>query len=376
MPPKSTKDSAAATSGKADTRVRIQDVAQAAQVSNSSVSNYLNDRFHRLSPETRGKIAEAIASLGYHPNQAARQLKTGKRSVLAVTAPSIINPFNGGLVLAIEQAAFEAGYGVYLCNTMRDPRLEKRFLDSLNGSGVAHLISVAPHLTRRGPYSAGRDDLSIVAVDASRADMGLAHVNTINMDHEAALQLAVDHLYGQGHRRFAYVTDPIITFSRVMRLAGFHKSLARHGLVDQAVITAERNEDIADINMVDVGREAASQLVALTPRPTAVIAFNDMIALGLLTGLRAAGLAVPRDLSLIGIDDIWAGQVSSPALTSVRQPIEAMAAAAVERIVRSDKSHAGAGSDTVFQPTLIVRETTDAPPGARTKGKEKRLTES
>ena len=339
-------------------RVRIQDVAQAACVSTSSVSNYLNERHQKLGPETRNKIAQAIATLGFRPNLAAQQLKTGKRKVIALLAPRSVHPFNGGLVLAIEQAAFRSGYAVYLCNTLRDARLEKRFLDNLDGSGVTDLITVAPLLTRRGPYPAGRDSLSVVAVDASRADMGLPRVDTINIDHEAAIALAIEHFYELGHRRIAYVTDPIITFSRVMRLSGFKKAMKRHGLGDEGVITVERDPDIADINMVEVGRHAAPQIIALSPRPTAVVAFNDMIALGLLTGLRAAGFSVPKDFSLVGIDDIWAGRVSSPALTSIRQPLEAMAGAAVDCIVNAARPQVGAGSDTVFQPALIVRETT------------------
>ncbi len=362
MPPKSARVSDVQGAWEPGGRVRIQDVALAACVSVSSVSNYLNDRHHKLGPETRGKIAQAIASLGFRPNQAAQQLKTGRRKVIAVLAPSIVNPFNGGLVLAIEQAAFRSGYAVHLCNTLRDARLEKRFLDNLDGSGVTDLITVAPLLTRRGPYPAGRDELFIVAVDASRADMGLPRVNTINVDHEAAIALAIEHLYELGHRRIVYVTDPIITFSRAMRLSGFRKATQRHDLGDESVITVERDPDIADINMVEVGRHATPQIIALSPRPTAIMAFNDMIALGLLTGLRAAGFSVPKDFSLVGIDDIWAGHVSSPALTSIRQPLEAMAVAAVDCIVNAVKSQVGAGSDTVFQPALIVRETTAKPP--------------
>jgi Periplasmic binding protein-like domain len=119
-----------------------------------------------------------------------------------------------------------------------------------------------------------------------------------------------------------------------------------------SVLTVERTQDIADLNMVEAGKLAAAQLLSLAQRPTAVVAFNDMIALGLMTELRVAGVSVPKDLSLVGVDDIWAGQLFSPALTSIRQPIEAMAEAAVERIVNPVNSQIGAGSDTTFQPAL------------------------
>lgn len=343
-------------------RVRIQDVAAAAGVGTSSVSNFLNDRMQRLSPETRQRIAEAIKALDFRPNQAARQLKTGKKNVIAVVAPSIVNPFMGEMVFAIEQAAFSAGYGVYLCNSMRDARLEKRFLDNLAGSGVNDLITVAPLLTRRGPYHVGNDDLSIVAIDANRADMGLTKVDTINVDHESAIALAVEHLYELGHRHIVYVTDPVITFSRAMRLSGYRKAMKSRDLSDDSIIAVERTTDVADVYMVEIGREAALKVAASNPRPTAVVAFNDMIALGLLAGLRTAGISVPADISIVGVDDIWAGQLFSPALTSVRQPTQSMASAAVDRIVSPGKARVGAGSDTTFQPALIKRDTTASPP--------------
>jgi DNA-binding LacI/PurR family transcriptional regulator len=355
--------------GKTIGRTRIQDVAQAAGVSITSVSNYLNNRHQRLGADARARIAQAISDLGFRPNQAAQQLKTGKKSVIGLVAPSIVNPFNGGMVFAIEQAAFRSGYGVYLCNTMRDRRIERRFMENLGASNVTDLITVAPILSRRGAGPVVRDNLSIVAVDASRADMGLPRVDTINVDHEAAIELAVDHLYELGHRHIAYVTDPIITYSRAMRRSGFDRSMARRDLDASAVLTVERTQDIADLNMVEAGKLAAAQLLSLAKRPTAVVAFNDMIALGLMTELRVAGVSVPKDLSLVGVDDIWTGQLFSPALTSIRQPIEAMAEAAVERIVNPVNSQIGAGSDTTFQPALIVRDTTATVPRNVRQGK-------
>jgi DNA-binding LacI/PurR family transcriptional regulator len=344
-------------------RVTIQDVAKAAGISVSSVSNYMNNRFHRLGTETRTRIATAIAELDFRPNQAARQLKTGKARVIALVVPSIVNPFNGQMVFSIEQAAVKAGYRVHLCNTMRDPKLEKEFLDNLAAVGVADLITIAPLNTRRGYYSAW-SDLSIVAVDANRLDLKLARLDTVNLDHEAAIGMAVEHLFALGHRRIAYVTDPLITHSRVMRLSGFKKAMKDRELDDSQAVVLERHQsalDIADAQMVEVGRDAASDVAALSPRPTAIIAFNDMIALGLLATFRSAGIAVPKDMSIIGVDDAWISQLSFPALTTIRQPIEAMAAAAVESVLKPSAAPTSAGSDTIFLPELVIRDTCAKP---------------
>jgi DNA-binding LacI/PurR family transcriptional regulator len=369
MPPKrSAQDEGVPTDGSAE-RVTIQDVAKAAGVSNSSVSNYMNGNLNRLGPDARVRIGEAIARLDFRPNQAARQLKTGKTRGIALVVPSIVNPFNGQLVFSIEQAAVKAGYGVHLCNTMRDARLEKDFLDSMVGFGVTNLITIAPLNTRRG-YYANRNDLAVVAVDASRADLKLGRVDTVNLDHEAAIELAVEHLFNLGHRQIAYVTDPLITHSRVMRLSGFKKAMSERELSTNGVVVLERDRgerDIADAEMLDVGRFAAADVTSLKPRPTAVIAFNDMIALGLLASFRASGISVPNDISLVGIDDVWVSQLSFPALTTVRQPVEAMGRAAVDRIVMPNQAPIGPGSDTLFLPELISRDTCAMPPRTPTR---------
>ncbi len=344
-------------------RATIQDVAKAAGVSNTSVSNYMNGRLERLGLETRARIADAVGRLGFKPNQAARQLKTGKTKGIALVVPSIVNPFNGQLVFAIEQAAVKAGYAVHLCNTMRDNAVEKRFLENLVGLGVSDLITIAPLSARKGFYRP-QSDFSVVAIDADRSDLRLPRLDTINFNHEVAIDLAVEHLYELGHRRIAYVTDPMITYSRRKRLAGFKAAMANRGLQGDLVVLLDADHgarDIADAEMLEVGRSAAPEVLKLRPRPTAVVAFNDMIALGLLASFRQAGLSVPGDLSLVGIDDVWVSQLSYPALTTVRQPIEAMGAAAVDRIINHLAGAVGGGSDTLFLPELTVRETCGEP---------------
>lgn len=343
-------------------RARLQDVAEAAGVSISSVSNFLNGRQQKIGAEARQRIEAAIEALEFRPNQAALQLKTGRANMVALLVPSVINPFIAEMVLAIEQAAFRSGLGVHICNTMRKPEIERRFLDTLSGNGITNVLTVGPLLKNNGPSVKMRRNWSIVAIDANREDMGLSHhVDTINLDHEAAIIMAVDHLYELGHRNIGYVTDPAFTFSRAMRLCGFQKAMKQHGLQHNTVITMDREPDIAEINMIEVGRNATKRVLGLKPRITAIIAFNDMIALGLQTGLRAAGVSVPEDVSIVGVDNIWAGHLSSPALTTVRQPINAMVDAAMDRVVNATIPRVGSGSDTTFQPELIIRETTLSP---------------
>ncbi len=352
-------------SGLTPPRVTIQDVARAAGVSGSSVSNYMNRHFERLGEDARLRIKEAIAELNFRPNRVARQLKTGRTDAIALIVPSVVNPYSGELVLAIEQEASKAGYGVHMCNTMRSSVIETDFLNRLADIGVRRLITISPMNSTCGDYYAAREDVSIVAIDASRDDFDSPGLRTVNLDHRAAMDMAVGHLFDLGHDRIAYVTDSLITHSRVDRMKGFELAVLRYGIRASDIVMVENRErvvDIADLHMVDAGRRAAVEVAALSPRPTAVVAFNDMIAHGLMAGFRSAGIAVPSDISLIGVDDIWMNEAASPGLTSIRHPVAEMAKATIGHLSPSADDPA----DTVLLPSLVIRQTTKQPPSLST----------
>ncbi len=341
-------------------RVTIQDVARAAGVSGSSVSNYMNKNFERLGEEASLRIQQAITDLNFRPNRVARQLKTGRTDAIALIVPSVANPYSGELVLALEQEASKAGYGVHMCNTLRSSEIETDFLDRLADIGVRRLITVSPMNSTCGQYYAAREDVAIVAIDASRDNFNCPGLRTVNIDHHAAMDMAVHHLRDLGHDRIAYVTDSLITHSRVDRMKGYELAAQRYGIGTSNIVMVENRErvvDIADLHMFDAGRRAASDVAALSPRPTAVVAFNDMIAHGLMAGFRAAGIAIPSDLSLIGVDDIWMNEAASPGLTSIRHPIAEMARATIGHLSPS----ANDPTDTVLLPSLVVRQTTSQP---------------
>lgn len=346
-------------SSKPPKRITIREVAIAAGVSRSSVSNYLNDRLGQLSASTRERIAATIAALDYRPNRLAQQLKSGKVPVIGLLVPTVVNPHFAELALAIEMTAAKFGYRVLICNTMRDSAREEEFADELVGYGVRRLITVSPLNARKRLTALARVDLSIVGIDAARSDFKFPAVDTVNVDNQAAVGLAVDYLVACGHRNIGYATDQLVTFSRVQRLAGFRAALGRHGLSDSNTIVLDEHETpgIADTAMVEVGRRAARHILDLNPQPTAIVALSDMVALGLLSAFRENGVAVPGMISVIGIDDIPVAGLISPALTTVRQPVAAIAEAAVEKTVARAAGLERPGSDTVFQPELFVRET-------------------
>ncbi len=343
---------------------KISDVARLAGVSASSVSNYLNNRMGQMRPDTQKKIQQAIQQLGYRPNSAARQLKTGVAPMVGLLVPSLANQFFGALACAIETAALRYQCHVMTLSTFRDPARERSVLADLLGYGVQGIITGSA-LANTEHLVATTSRCPVVAFDIKRSDKADAAIATVSIDNAAATALAVGHLTGLGHRAIAFVTPPPHTLNRQERVRGFEDAIRAAGVVGELVIADtpvhEPSDPHGDTRMFDLGREAAVRIVEAASRPTAAIAVNDMMAIGISVGIKAMGLRIPDDLSLVGIDDIFFAAAHDPPLTTLRQPIQAMADAAVQRILAPQAASPADQGGMLFAPELIVRAST-APP--------------
>lgn len=347
------------------TGATIQKVARAAGVSAASVSNYLNGRAGRVGADTADRIAAAIQALDYRPNGVARQLKTGRTPMIGLLVPTVSNPFFAELAVAIERVARRHGCGVLLCNTLRASATEREALDRLASFGVRGLVTASALDDAATWALAARRRTRVVAVDVRREDVGDGWVDAISLDNRRAGALAVEHLIVLGHRHLVHVTAPGEARSRVHRRAGFLEAAAAAGLPAPAVLVGEapcRDVACADTDLLELGRRIAADIATMRPRPTGVLALNDMTAIGVLGGLRELGLRVPADISVVGIDDILLGRLFTPALTTVRQPVDRMAEAAVERLLARLDGDDRPPDETLFPPELIVRETTGTNP--------------
>lgn len=357
--------------------VTIHDVARAAGVSAASVSNLLNGRVDRMRAETRHRIEAVIAELGYRPNPIARQLKTGHVPTLGLLVPTVTNPFFGELAVEIEGFARARGYHVLMCNTRRDAERESEFAEQVFGLGVRGLITAsALHDPKLIPTLVDKG-FSIVHFDVELDDVPHPGIDTISIDNTAAARLSTMHLVGLGHRLIAYATAPATTPNRAARLRGYRDVLREQGLGEGLVLPSEdaRGMDAGDAALGEVGRQAGLQLATLNPRPTAVVTVNDMIAIGVLSGLSEAGLDVPRDVSVVGLDDIRLAALASPPLTTVRQPLPEMAELAVTRLIERLGDRDKLSSERIFVADLVERASTAqasadrrALPSARKKG--------
>lgn len=340
----------------------IFDVAKAAGVSSTSVSNYLNGRMHEMRDETRARISKAIATLGYVPNSAARQLKTGNAPILGLLVPSVVNPYFGELAVAVDAAAQERGFRVVLCNTQRNPATELSFVRELVAYGVRGILAASVLQNIDAMRSFIEQGVAFVLFETLKDDPGIDRIDVVSMNHGAAAEKAVDCLVGLGHKAIAYATATPLTPHRALRLEGYRNAMRRHQLERELVIT---DEDIPshftthnDADLAEFGHAAAAHLLTIHPRPTAVIAMNDMVALGMMSAFLEQGIRVPKDISVVGIDDIQLAKFAFPTLTTIRQPYVQIAKHAIAQICERLEHPGRNGQVVALDPSLVLRKST------------------
>lgn len=344
-------------------RVTIQDVARDSGVSTSSVSNYLNGRHNHLREETIERIRNSINALNYLPSAAARQLKSGHTPMLGLLMPSIANPYHAELALALDAAAQKQGYRTVLGNGHRDPEREREFIEELVSYGVRGIIVTSeprnPELIREYVQRG----IAFVLFDLRLTDFNISGTDMVSIDNELATSMAVDHLAALGHKTIAYVTTQLLSANRISRKNGYANALKRHGLGQPIVIGEDEDHTVykGDSGLALFGQHLSGQLLALQPRPTAIIALNDILAIGVLAGLHKQGWNIPTDFSLVGIDDIQLAGLMVPTLTTLRHDYNGMAEKAVFHLKSRLENPGLPSRESIFAPELVVRESS-APP--------------
>lgn len=322
----------------------MTDVAIAAGVSHMTVSRVLNGTA-RVSPATRAKVEEALRALGYRPNLAARALATGRSRQLSVVFfdTTLFGPASA--LFAIEQAARREGYSVSIVSLARiDPDTMRDAVATLRAQAVDGTIIVAPHTSAGAALREVPADLPAVVVGGAE----LAGLPFVAIDQETGARLATEHLLSLGHRTVWHVAGPGNWVDGKARVRGWRKALQRAGAEVPAPLVGDWT--------ARSGYEAGVRLAA-EPGVTAIFVANDHMALGVLRALALAGKRVPRDVSVVGFDDVPESPYYPPALTTVRQDFETMGVQAVAALL----ARIG-GDESVprefLGPELIVREST------------------
>ena len=326
----------------------MQDVADRANVSRALVSLVMNNSSN-VSAKRRASVLRAAEELGYQPNLMARSLAQRRTGAIGVLVDDLRNPFFGEVVDAIETAASANGFRILILNGHRDPHRSLAAVDTFMQFRVEGLALVGPRLD---DSELARIGSTIAAVAVASGDI-LPQVDTVVTDGRRGARLAVEHLIELGHSRIVHF-DGGANVSAPERRSGYRATMRAAGL-EHLIDVRPAGDDEADaIGAVEALRSQA-------PQATAVFAFNDMLAAGVLDRLDAAGVDVPAEVSVAGFDNTFISGLGRFSLTTVNQPRAAMGRLAVKALL--DRI-GGSRSDPVrhtLAPELVVRETT-APP--------------
>lgn len=324
-------------------QVSIIDLARIAQVSPSTVSRALQDN-PRISPERRAEIQALAERLGYRPSQVARGLVTGRTHTLGVVASDVTDPFVAEVLKGVEAGAREAGYGVLIAMSNRNPAEEIEAAEVLLDHQVDGLIVISSRAPDRYTRVEARD-VPIVLLNNEQPG---PNIYSVRMDNEAGAREAVTYLHALGHRRIAFVAGPEGGRSSRERLSGYRQGIAGCGL-------AAADELIQQgAGLPEDGRAALDAFLRLENPPTAALCYNDLSAIGLLAAAAKAGTRVPDELSVVGYDNIPLSAYAVPPLTTVEQPKAAMGRAAIEVCLAALSGEAM--GDRVLSGHLVLRE--------------------
>jgi LacI family transcriptional regulator len=329
----------------------LNDVAKRAGVSPMTVSRVINNSGY-IHLKTRARVEQAIADLGYVPNALARSLRFKQTKTLALVITDITNPFFTTIARGVEDVASEQGFSVIFCNTDESRDEEAKYLNVLVQKQVDGVLLVPAYCSAESVWFLQERGIPFVVLDRRIPDV---EVDLVRCDSEQGAYLLIQHLVGLGHERIAALTGPRELTTAVDRAAGYTRALEENGL-HRSISICYGEYTAAS------GRQMAQEALARTPRPTALFAANNFIAVGALRAIRAAGLRVPEDISVVAFDDFPDAILIEPFLTVVTQPAYDIGRQATALLINRLSGQAEAAPQEIILPTqLIVRRSSSAP---------------
>ncbi len=329
-------------------RVTIRDVAATAGVHASTVSRILRRPAEAATSArqaaTRERVLAAAQRLGYRPNLLARAFTENRAPVVPLLIPDVTNAFFPTVALGAEEAARAAGYALLLCNTESAANLERQYLESLIPLQVPFVVVVPNSESSAETLREFAGRCPIVVVDRLLDGLDLP---SVGVDNRLGGRLATEHLISLGHHRIACIAGPQDASSARERLHGHVAAMEAHGLESIIIPGGFTTKD---------GSRAAQAFLRMRPMPTAVTAANDLAALAFIGALEKAGVQVPRDVSVVGFDDLAFAEYARPALTTIHQPARKLGATAID--IALAQPTAGRTLHVQLRPRLVVREST------------------
>jgi LacI family transcriptional regulator len=330
-------------------RLTIREVAELAGVSTATVSRVINGRAE-VSDRAREAVMRVVRERGYSTNRTARGLSAGRTGLVGVTTPVVHHSYFVGILGGAGEALYEHDMRMVLCPTHHEHDREVSLLERLMHGTTDGAMLILPEESSDELAALLDHGYRFVIVDPRKR--GDRHVPTVSAAHSSGASEAVEHLLSLGHRRIAAITGPPGWIATEERLRGYRGALAAAGVMPDPELEIE-----SDFEAKGGGR-AAGALFDLPDPPTAIFAFNDMLAIGAMRAARAWGMRVPEDLSIVGFDDTFEASIVTPTLTTVRQPLAEMGRMAVHLLVRLLQNQRIEALHVELETKLIVREST------------------
>lgn len=327
----------------------LREIAKHAGVSVGTASNVLN-RPGLVAPETVKRVQQVIEELGYIPNGYVKQMSAGQSRTLGLVVPNVSNPFFAEVARGVEDAAAKKNYAVFICNTGESNQREERFMGVLIEQLVKGVL-ITPTSMKPGHIKTLKErGISVTLLDAPGKSSSECSVSVNDI---RGGEIAIEHLVSLGHTHVAWVNGP----ETIPQAADRSKGVATAAKLHKVQIETIRTPGMK----FACGEEAAQEFLTLSPRPTAMFCANDLLALGAMRTLLAAGLRIPEDVSLIGYDDIEFAPSAAVPLTSIAQPAYQLGYTAAELLLSEcEGNETHAHQDVRFQPELVARTSTRA----------------
>ncbi len=338
--------------------VSIEDVARLANVSVATASRVLSSSAHPVSDEKRERVLQASRELNYSPSVLAQAMVTGDTHIIGVIVGDASDPYFASIVRGIEDVARANRYLVIVCDSDRDPEVELSYFQTLNsyrvdgvifaGGGLndeKYLQEIEPILNNFRERGAGCVSLG----------KQLFPNYSVLVDFRQLVRDAVEYLIELGHRKIAYISGPAVLTTTQYRFEGYKAALNAHQIdINQAHLLE------GDFKY-ESGKLAGELILKMHDRPTAVLASNDLMALGCMTALKESGMQIPKDISIMGIDDILFAQFTEPSLTTVSIPLFELGKIGMESFLHLRANDVNFHGEVFLPHQLIVRNSTAKP---------------
>jgi LacI family transcriptional regulator len=326
--------------------VTMKDVARRARVSTATVSHVINEtRF--VSDELEARVDRAMRELDYRPNVIARSLRRKKTQNIGMIIPDISYPFLAEVARGVEDIGFELDYSVILCDSNGDLEKEASCIECLQGKQVDGIVFVAAGKSANHVQSLIEQGMPVILVDR---DLTEIEVDIVIADNLESGYQATEYLIQSGHRRIGCITGPRKLCISNKRVDGYRQALERYGLPlrDELLVHGDFR--------CKGGCEAMKELLALDKPPTAVFACNDLMAIGAICAASERRLRIPRDVAIIGCDDIALASFTNPSLTTIAQPKHEMGALAVKMLVERIEDRNRPPTKQILPTELVIRD--------------------